>query len=492
MRTEPPSATALRARWDESWSRLRILALAVALAAVCGYIVSAPAAAHYRLPLAAVTVLAVLLCVPPNVFLIGAFLFFATFQVVADRSYSFGPANFYLSDLSLGVIVLRGLAPIARAPGERRLGRFTLGAFGAWAILMASAMYRGLERGAPYDTVFRYSLPLFYWPILYWGFSRILRERGADRGTVFRGTVITITVLIAYMFAMRAIHHPFESSMSTSGSLARVSSFGGEVFRRDYGFYSAYTLYPILALIGIARALYDVRRRRAWFWLSVIAIVATLTTLIRGTNYGLALGIVVVLLVSDAPRMLRGQWSVVSPRVRIALAIGLTLAVAGILVVLLSPRFAHVVAERSIPHFVHQSMGAQANAKFRFDALRASMRVADHHVFGVGVLAPYQMPQYGIDPGFFVDAGPTRVFVFIGWPGVIAAGLLLLGVIVDSARRRSDEPWFHAALAGILVLLVADAMSSAGIFGLDYVIGTAALLIALRFTAAAPSRLRSA
>jgi hypothetical protein len=166
-----------------------VFAVALGGALTIAVLVSAPDADIFRIAAIAATVCVVALLVPPNIFLLGSFLFFATMQLFANTWFTIGPATFYVSDLFLGLVTVRAVAPHSRTVAQRNLGGLTLWAFGFWAVLMLFAIGRGLENGAPFDVIARYSMTLFYWPILYFGFSRVLRERGADASRVLRGIV---------------------------------------------------------------------------------------------------------------------------------------------------------------------------------------------------------------------------------------------------------------------------------------------------------------
>jgi len=346
---------------------------------------------------------------------------------------------------------------------------------------------RGLESGAAFDVIVRYSTPLFYWPILYFGFSRILREKGADASRILHGIVVISLALVAYMFLMRALHRPFEPEQWQGGSLGGVEANSGNVYHRDYGFYSAYIVYPLLALIAVAKLLYERANEKMWFFIALIATVATLTTLMRSKNYGLLAGFGVLVLLSRAPWLRRRTYGQTLSR---RLSVVLTLAVVGVIatlfVAIVSPGFAHVVGERSVPYLVTQSQGARENAKFRDDAFDAGLRIANENINGIGIVSPEQLLSYGVLPGYLVDAGFTNALVFLGWPGLLAVLLVLVGLVRDSARRPSREPWFHPVLVAFVLVLVFDSMGNESIFGHPYVIGTGALVVALRFAPSSP------
>jgi hypothetical protein len=465
------------------------VALAAAASVFVAAVLTMPAAASFKLPLAVLALGAVLLAVPPNVFLPVSFLFFAMLQLFADDAFSIGGANVFVSDLFLGVVALRALAPYQRRTLPRRHGFLTVAAFAAWSFLMVVAGIRGATNGAPLDVVVRYGMAAIYWPILYLGFSRIFQERTADRSRIFRAIVVIALGLIAYMFLMRALHRPFEPKVWQGGSLGRVTSSGGIVFHRDYGFYSAYIVYPILALIAVGRLIYAQTRQHLWLAIALIAIVATAMTLMRTKSYGLLVALALLFLISRSTRARRGFEWVVSRRLSALLTIVAALAVGSAVLATFNSAFAQVVSERSIPYLVEQSESAQENSQWRRQAFRAGTTIADSNLIGVGILSVDQMLARNIEPGYFVDAGFPRLLVFLGWPGLTAAILVLFGLIVDSrrmARTATFEPWFHPVLVGLLVLLVADSFGNASIFGDPYVIGISALIIAFRFTSTPP------
>jgi hypothetical protein len=482
LHTKKLTTRLLAARFD-----IGVFGVAVAGALAIAVLISAPDAHISRMAAIALTAVAVALLAPPNVFLLGSFLFFATLQLVADTSFSIGPATFYVSDLFLGLVVVRAFGPHSRAAPRRNLGGLTLFAFAVWAAMMLFGIGRGLENGAPFDVIFRYSMALFYWPILYFGFSRVLREKCADTSRVLHGIVAIGLGLVAYMFLMRALHRPFEPEEWQGGTLGGVMSNSGETYHRDYGFYSAYIVYPMLAVVAVGKLLYDRTRQQMWLFIALIGIIATLSTLMRSKNYGLLAGIAVLVLLSRAPSLRRRVYGqTLSRRLSVVLTIVAVIAIAAAALAIVSPGFAHVTGERSIPYLFRESQGARDNAKFRSDAFAVGVRIANENVTGVGVLSPEQLKIYGVQPGYFVDSGFPRLLVFLGWPGLVAVGLILLGLIFDSARQRSREPWLHPVLVAFVVVLVADSMGNSSIFGNAYVIGTAALLVALRFAAASP------
>lgn len=465
-------------------SRFEVATILVGVAAgtAAAVLISVPGAGVLRYPVLAALILAVALFLSPTTFVIASLVFFSAFQLVADFAFSVGPAKVFLSDLFLGVVAIRAISPRQRVTTPRRLGALTLTAFGVWAALMVVAMARGTSQGASLDSVVRYASPLFYWPVLYFGFSRVLREVGVNHARVLRGIVIVGVVLIGYMFLMRVLNRPFESLDSTRGHLGGVVASTGQVFHRDFGFWSAFIAYPILTLIGVGKLVYAQRREMTWLAVAAVGFAATLTTLIRSEIYGLIAGLAVLFLLSGgalaSSRAVGGRSRIATLTMIASVILGSAAIVASV-----SPGFAGVIAERSIPHYGQESQLARDNAQYRLDALLKGTSVANNHASGLGIISADQLEQRGIDPGFLVHSGPGTLLIFLGWPGLVAAALVLLGLIRDSFRIRWRNPWLHPVLAGIVVMLVANTFGAVGIVGQEYVIGIAALVIAFRFAA---------
>jgi hypothetical protein len=456
--------------------------VAVGAGAVCAVLIAVPDVAVLQYPVIAAVILVMALLIPPTAFVIGSFLFFSTLHLVAGQSYSVGPANVFLSDLFLGLVAVRALSPRERTRTTWKLGPLTLGAFAVWTLLMVAAIARGASGGAALDSVVRYASPLFYWPVLYFGFSRVLREKGIDPARVLRGIVVIGLALIGYMFLMRLLNRPFESD-STGGRLGEVIASSGETFHRDFGLWSAFIVYPIVALIGMGKLLYAKRNELAWLIVTALGIAATLATLIRSEIYGLIAGIAVLVLLSSDHLRRHGGSAVRSRFVTLLMLTSVILGSAAI-VASISPGFASVVAERSVPHYGQESGLAEENAQYRLDALRSGTSVASKHYWGLGITSAAELEQQGIDPGFLVHSGPSTLLTFLGWPGLLAATLILVGLIIDSSRLSSRNRWLHPVFVGVLVMLVGNSFGAVGIVGQEYVMGVGALVVAFRFATA--------
>jgi hypothetical protein len=456
-----------------------VIAGAVA-ALVVAALVADPNAPNLLEPLVALAALVILFFLPADAFLVASFVFFGALQLTANYSFSAGPATVYSSDLFVGIVLLRAISPRERLPGPRRLHGFTVAAFFFWALLMLAAMARGYTDGSAIDETVRGGLALFYWPILFLGFSRILREPGIDYGRLLRQFVAAGIVFVAYMFLMRLLGHPFESTTDPAvGHLGQVQTSTGQVFRRDYGFYSAYIVYPIVALIALAKLVYTRDRTLVWLFISFVSTIATFTSLIRSESYGLIAGIAIVLFFSTRVGTSR---VVESRRLATAVMLGSVLIGAGALVAAANPSFARAVGERSIPGLSHESATAKENADYRLHALSTGVSIADKHLFGLGILSSARTAALGIDPGYLAHSGPATLLIFLGWPGLIAAALILVGLAIDSARLR-NPPWLHPAFLAVIVMLVGNSFGAVGIVGQEFVIGITALFFAYRFAA---------
>jgi hypothetical protein len=347
---------------------------------------------------------------------------------------------------------------------------------------MALGILRSFSHGTPLDESVRSGLALFYWPLLYFGFSRVLRERGVDYRLVVRAIVAIGIGLTAYMFLMRFLNRPFESTNQVTGHLGEVVSSTGQVFHRDFGFWSAYIVYPIVALIAVGKLVYSRQRVFPWLVIAFVSIIATATTLIRSEIYGLIAGIAVTLLFSSKETDARG--GIRSRRLAAVVMLGTGLVVAAAMLAVVNPAFARAIGERSIPHYGQESDTARENAEYRLQALKAGASVARENPIGLGFVSSTELQQRGIDPGFLAHSGPATLLIFLGWPGLVAAAFVLLGLAVDSARARVPGSWLHPVLLGVLVMLIGNSFGAVGLVGQEFVIGIAALFIALRFSAA--------
>ena len=75
--------------------------------------------------------------------------------------------------------------------------------------IMAIAAVRAVHAGIPLASAIRGDLALFYWPLLYFGFTRALRERQFNVSRLWANLAVVAVGLAAYMFLARALNQPF-------------------------------------------------------------------------------------------------------------------------------------------------------------------------------------------------------------------------------------------------------------------------------------------
>lgn len=417
------------------------------------------------------------LALPPHVFLAAALLVFGVSTAFASPVATVGPATLYVSDLAVLLIVLRGALPRDRVRGVRALGGLPQLLFFIWLLLLIVAGIRALEANIPSASIVRGDLALFYWPLLYFGFSRVLAERALDRRVLWRNLTGVAVGFALYMFAARALNHPFEDP-----GLALVATSEHDVVPRNFGFASAFTIYPVLAIAAIAVMATATRDRLRWGTLASIGLVATLTTLVRGEIFSLALGILLVILLTGASVSHAG-------RIRTALQLAVVLIVGFLAVLAVDPKLGHAVVQRAVP-FTEQAPGATANADYRFAAMGTGIDQARKHPFGSGVLDEPSLQARDIDPGYLVHSGFATLLIYTGWPGLAAGVLTLLAVIRRSfnVNELGRSPWMHPAFVGAIVMLSVYSLSAAGLMGDSWVVPLGALAIALRFNLTAEPR----
>jgi hypothetical protein len=481
-------ARPVRVAGPEAWSlpsfAARPFLAGACLSAVAAILVAAPPRSsrvgHYvydlRLLIFALAALAAALALSANAVVLLSFFFFGASQDVGSQGFFVGSASVYTSDLLVMLLVLRALLPRDRLPTGPRFTLPTRIAIGALLAVAAFTAVRGYEAGTPIPTVVRDGSFVLYWTLLYFSFQRIFRERDFDERRFLKGVVYTSLAFVGFMAAMRAINHPFDRNPH-SGSLAVVPTTAGN-FRRDYGFGSAYTIYPSIAILALGVSFYASRLRLRWVLVSIVCVVATLATLVRGSIYGLVIGAVVLAVSSGIQR--RGIRLIV-PRRGAILGMLAGLAVAVVIVSAVAPRYGIAVAERSLP-FLHQSEGADLNAEYRTHALATGIQVARVHPLGMGYLDVTSLTSvHHIDPSLLDHSGPAALLVYSGWAGIIAFVAVLVAFAVESHGRRRAWAWAHPVFLGISALLVTSSFAAAGIVGQSWVVGTGALLLASRF-----------
>jgi hypothetical protein len=424
-------------------------------------------------------VVALALAVPPHVFVALTLLVLGGYSLSADNPVAFGGAIVYSTDVLLALVLVRAFLPRPRVPPAAPLGGVVITLFALWAAVMVVAGIRGVLGGHDLISLIRLETPLIYSIGFYVGLGRIVREREFELDKAVRNLLIVALGFVAYMAFARLTNSPFETD-ETVGRLGTVVTTGGEL-RRDYGFASAFILYPLLALGGAAYLLYGSRRTVLAAAVVGIGTLATLLTLIRAEIFGLALGLAAIAVLRNESTTERVF------RMRAIVAATISFAVAGVGLWAVDASVARGVLERSLPGFVEQTQAAEATADYRRHALEYGFSVAKQEPFGIGLLPEEALTAAGFDLGYLAHSAVTTTLVYAGWIGLFAAASALAALLWASFRLPRPVPWLHPFFVGSLIMLVVVSLASSALMGQGWIIGLAALIAALRFHAAGAS-----
>jgi hypothetical protein len=449
--------------------RVASLALGMAGALIVGYLAAAPSPSIFlRLGVYGTIVIAFALAIPAHVFIPATLLAVGVSTAFPSAVASVGPITLYFSDLAAFVVLLRGAAPRARNPGRHALAGAPQALFLLLAFVMAVAAARAIVAGLPTASVIRGDLALLYWPLFYFGFTRVLAETDLKTHLLWRNLALVAVGFAAYMFVARALGHPFKDP-----GLSQVPTGLGETVPRNFGFASAFTIYPVLAVAAVAGMANDREHRFRWTLLASIGALATLTTLVRGEIFGLALGILLVLVLSPRAGLAAG-------RSRTTVQLAIAVAAAMLVVLAVDPRLGQAVIQRSLP-FTRQATAATANADYRFKAMGTGIREAREHPAGLGVLDQQALIEHKIDPGYLAHSGFATLLIFGGWVALAVSALVLLAVVRRSFQAPSPSRWLHPAFVGAITILSVYSLSASGLVGDSWVVPLGALVVALRF-----------
>jgi hypothetical protein len=420
-----------------------------------------------------VGIFALALVVPPHFFVAVALLVFGAYSLSADDPLAFGGALVYSTDFLLALVLVRALLPRQRLP-HVPLGSAVVALFAIWAAVMVVAGLRGVFGGHDLVSLIRLETPLIYSVGFYFGFGRIVREREFELDKAVRNLLIVSLGFVTYMAFARLTNSPFETD-ETVGQLGTVVTTGGEL-RRDYGFASAFILYPLLALGGAAYLLYNPRRTAVAATVAGIGIVTTLLTLIRGEIFGLFLGVAVIAVLRNRSALARAA------RMRALVASAIVIAIAGLGLWTVDAPTARGIVERSLPGLVQQSEAAESTAQYRQEALAEGFAAAGREPLGVGLIpADALLSASGVELGYLAHSGITTILVYAGWIGLATTVLALAGLLWASFRVPQRVPWLHPFFVGSLVVLMVYSVAADGLLGQGWVVGVAALITALRF-----------
>jgi hypothetical protein len=456
---------------------------ALLLTLVCVYLGRLASAGSVGLELGGLFLLAAIalaVAVPPHVLLAFALLVFGAYSLSGDSPFTFAGAAVYSTDVLLAVVLVRSLLPRDRIPPPAPLDGVARLTFGIWAVVMVVAGLRGVLGGHDLISVIRLETPLIYAAGFFFGLGRIIRERTFDLDKAARNLLIVALGFVTYMAFARLTNSPFETD-ETVGRLGTVVTTGGEL-RRDYGFASAFILYPVLALAGTAYLLYGPRRTAAAAAAASIGVLTTLLTLIRGEIFGLFIGLAVIALMRSEGAVKRAM------RTRALVTASFALVITGLALWVASPSTARAVVERSLPGLVQQTEAAEGTAEYRREALRVGFGFAEREPVGVGLLPSDALLPAGIEPGYVAHSAVAALLVYGGWIALFAAALALFGLMAASFRAPRPIPWLHPFFVGALAMLVVYSFAASGLVGQGWVIGLAALIAALRFHATGASK----
>lgn len=415
-----------------------------------------------------VIALSIVAVLPPQIFVAASVLIFAVSTALTAPLLQWSVAV-YVTDVMVLLIAFRGALPRDRVPSSRALAGWPTLLFSAWAVVMVVAGLRGMNAGVELVSVVRGEVALVYWPLLYFGFTRVLRERALRTSLLWRNLAYVALGLATWMFIARVLNQPFEDP-----GLGRVPTGGGEAIQRNFGFAGAFIVYPVLALAGITGMAHGGERRRQWAVLAIVGTTATLITLVRGGIIALALGTLVVLL-------LRPRVPGKSARVRTVLQLGLAIVAVGVGLIAVNPELGNAVVQRAIP-LTDQAEEAEATAEYRQDAVEAGLEAASAHPLGLGVLDISRLDAERIDRGYLAHSGVATLLLLGGWPALVTALLSILALLWRSAQFPAPTPWLHPLFVGVLTMLAVYSIGAAGLAGDAWVIPLGALAVALRFT----------
>jgi hypothetical protein len=418
----------------------------------------------------------VALTLQPHLLVAASLAVLVTFQLSAERPFVVGSIAFYTSDLLLVLVAVRAFVSRPRRKVSWTiLDTTAVAALLVWALVIIAAAARGYLAGAPAPSAVRLGEQVFYYPMLAWGFVRVLRERGVSSTQVGRALAVTALASVGYMAFERLTHQRFENPDSAAGHLGSVVTAQGITLHRDYGFYSAYDLYGLGALAAIAYLLFGRRSSGATVALAGLLIGATALSLVRGIVFGLIAGVVLlgVLVFRSAFGNLLPSSRVLPLAVLVAAAVAMFWAI--------SPTSARGTAERFLPGIAPQAPAAVQTARYRQQALSFAYREANAHPLGSGFVSADPTAQRQPEAGFLAHSAWATMLVYTGWLGLLAFLAAVLLLVRRSAQVPDGPGWLKPFFAAAVALLLVEGFGSDSIVGQPWVLGEAALVIGIRF-----------
>jgi hypothetical protein len=418
----------------------------------------------------AISVLVLAFWIPPHLFLGASLLVLASSSAVPPVNV--GSITVYTYDVLFALVLLRAVWPRARRVNNLRILDPTVAVpVMLWALVMVVAGFRGGIAGNSNGAIARLEMPLVYFPLFLWGFTRILREKSVPLSRVATSLIITSLGFIVYGAFTRVTHQRFGNA---NGAGIGVVTTTRAVLRRDYGLWSAFEIYPLLALGGFAYLSFSRRSKLSLILVTGVGLAATLFTLVRGLIFGCIAGAILLIVLS-----VRMRWHVnlVSRLLPLFAVCGL----AGTLFFAVSPVAAHAVSERMLPGILGQAHDANKNTHYRVHALSVAIHVASNEPFGLGFGTPESTERAGYLSIYFPDTQWGTLLALTGWPGIFVFGWAGLALVRRSSRLPAAAPWLHPLVAATALLVLVQGFAWNILFSEPWSLGMIALVLALRF-----------
>jgi hypothetical protein len=436
-----------------------------------GFSIASPARTAAIAIVVGVLVLTLVWWLPPHLFLAASLTVLASSSRFELRSITVGSAQVYTLDILVAVVLLRAALPRERRSSELRLLDPGVALPAAvWALVMLVAGIRGAYAGNGFGAVLRLETPLVYFPLAYWGFTRILRETRVSVPRVVRALAITGMAFIGYAAYARLTGQRFGNA--TGSGIGAVQTTGG-VLRRDYGIYSAFQIYPLLALGGLSYLVFSRRASLRAILVTGAALAATALTLVRGLIFGVAAGATLLVILA-----VKTRWH---PKLGRLLPLVALIALAGAFFFKYSPAAARGVTDRFLPGITAQTQGATQTQEVRALAFSAGKSVANDKPFGTGFVTPDALQAAGYRTSYIPDSQWGTLLAYTGWPGLVALLWVGFAVVRRSFRLPAAGPWLHPLVAATATLLLVQGSGWDVLFAQTWSIGMAALVLALRF-----------
>lgn len=462
-------------RVGEIWERQDALAVVGGLGSILiGIGLASPAQGALLGLLGVMIALGLVFWLPPHLFLGASLAICASFSAPAfeQHPYNVGSIQLYPLDVLLVLVLLRAALPRRRRVGDERVLSVAVTVpILLWALVMLVAGLRGFLAGNDYGAIARLETPLVYFPLFCWGFMRILREPSVSVPRVVRTLAITGLAFVAYAAYARITHQRF-GAPSGSG-IGEVQTTEG-VLRRDYGFFSAFQVYALLALGGLSYLIFSRRATLSAILVTCVGLAATVLTLVRGLIFGVVAGAIWIVLLSMRTRLFVKMVSRLLSLVAVC-------ALAATLFAIFGSGAARGVTERVLPGVVAQSQGANENTQFREQVLDAGKRIAWNKPFGLGFVTPEALQTAGYPPLYVPHSQWASLLVYTGWPGILIVGWAGIALVRRSSRVPAAARWLHPLLAATALLVLVQGFAWDVFFSQPWSVGMTALIVSLRF-----------